>query len=363
MSDIRFMLAALAYGRRGMGRTGSNPSVGALVVKDGVIVGRGFTQAGGRPHAEPVALFEAGAAARGATLYVTLEPCSHFGKSPPCADAIIAAGISRVVSALEDPNPLVAGQGHGKLRAAGIEVLSGVCAVEARAAHLGHILRVTQGRPMVTLKLAQTADGYAAGGDYDPRLMITGQAANSAVQVWRSLHDAIMVGSGTAREDDPSLTVRIPGANYKPLRVVLDREASLSPRSRLASSAREVPVLVFVGEAADAAKIAALQVLGVEVEVLLLQHGHLDLLAALKALSTRGITRVFSEGGPSVGSALIAQGLADEVLLLSAPKPLGRVGVSALSDAARAQLADSGLYSAAPATHIGSDKLQKFERR
>eukprot|EP01037_Dinobryon_pediforme_P013921 gene13921-14038_t len=333
------------FGRRGMGRTGSNPSVGALVVKDGIVIGRGFTQAGGRPHAEPVALAQAGVAAKGATLYVTLEPCSHFGKSPPCVDAIIQAGIARVVSALEDPNPLVGGQGHDKLWSAGIEVVTDVCAGEARRAHLGHILRVTQNRPMVTLKLAQTADGYAAGGVYDHRLMITGQAANARVQILRSLHDAIMVGIGTALEDDPLMTVRIPGASYAPLRVVLDSEAILNPRSRLAMSAGQVPVLVFVGPAAPPARITVLRGMGVMVENLPLKDGRLDLNAALRALSARGILRVFSEGGPRVAASLIEQGLADEVVLFSSHKPFGREGVPALSAQARDHLADPAFYT------------------
>ena len=362
MNDVAYMLAALSYGRRGMGRTAPNPAVGALLVKDGRVVGRGFTQPGGRPHAEPVAIRAAGAAARGATLYVTLEPCSHFGKSPPCADAIIAAGVARVVSALEDPNPLVAGDGHARLRAAGIEVLSGICADEARRDHLGHILRVTQGRPMVTLKLAQTADGFAAGGRHDPRLMITGQAVNAKVQVMRSLHDAIMVGIGTAAEDDPMLNVRVPGADYRPLRVVLDREARLNPRARLAVSAREVPVLVLTGPDADPARVAALHAMGVEVQALALENGRLSLSAALHALSSRGITRVFSEGGPSIGAALIAQSLADEVVLFTGPKPLGRAGVAALSDEARAVLADGVCYRTLPAARIGGDRMQVFER-
>ena len=360
--DRRLMQAALSYGRRGMGRTASNPSVGALVVKSGIVVGRGFTQEGGRPHAEPVALAQAGEAARGATLYVTLEPCSHFGKSPPCVDAIIQAGIIRVVSALEDPNPLVGGQGHEKLRRAGVEVLVGVCAEEARRVHLGHILRVTQNRPMVTLKLAQTAVGYAAGGVYDHRLMITGQAANARVQILRSLHDAIMVGIGTVLEDDPLMTVRIAGASYAPLRVVLDSEAILNPRSRLAMSARQVPVLVFVGPEAPPARITILRGLGVMVESLPLRDGHLDLSAALRALSARGILRVFSEGGPRVAASLIEQGLADEVVLFSSPKPFGREGVPALSGRARGHLADPASYKLQRTSLVGSDSCEIFER-
>jgi len=362
MNDARFMQAALSFGRRGMGLTAPNPAVGALVVRGGIVVGRGFTQAGGRPHAEPVALRQAGAAAKGATLYVTLEPCSHFGKSPPCADAIIAAGIMRVVSALEDPNPLVAGQGHAKLRAAGIEVVTGICAEAARQDHLGHILRVTQGRPMVTLKLAQTADGFAAGGAYDHRLMITGQAANAKVQILRSLHDAIMVGIGTALGDDPLMSVRIAGAHYAPTRVVLDARAQLGLNSRLVQSADDVPVLVLCGPDAPQTRVEALQKAGVSVEAVPLLEGRLDLLAALRALSERGINRVFSEGGPRVASSLIAQGLADEVMLFTSPKPFGREGVPALAQAARAQLEDAARFHRQHDGWIGNDHFEIFER-
>ncbi len=173
--DTRFMAAALNLARRGLGRVAPNPAVGALIVKDGAVIARGVTAPGGRPHAEVLALRDAGEAARGATLYVTLEPCSHHGRTPPCADAIIAAGIARVVSAVEDPDPRVAGQGHARLRAAGIKVEAGVLAEAAWRTNLGHILRVTEGRPMVTLKLVQTADGFAAGAPGTPRLLITGE--------------------------------------------------------------------------------------------------------------------------------------------------------------------------------------------
>ena len=196
-------------------------------MKDGAVVGRGATAPGGRPHAERIAIAQAGEAARGATLYVTLEPCSHFGVSPPCADAIVEAGVARVVSAMEDPNPLVAGQGHARLRAAGIAVSVGAGAAQARRDHLGHILRVTAGRPCVTLKLAETADGFASGGANDARLRITGPIADLRVQIMRSTHEAIMVGVETALADDPALTVRLPGVDRKPLRVVLDTHLRL----------------------------------------------------------------------------------------------------------------------------------------
>ena len=196
--DERWMAAALAFGRRDLGLSAPNPSVGALIVRDGVLIGRGVTSPGGRPHAEANAIDQAGRAAPGATLYVTLEPCFHEGRAPPCAPAIVAAGLARVVSAIEDPDPRVAGRGHRLLREAGVEVVVGPGARRARRDHLGHILRVTLGRPMVTLKLARTADGFAAGSEHDPRLAITGEAANLRVQVMRAMHDAIMIGAGTA---------------------------------------------------------------------------------------------------------------------------------------------------------------------
>ena len=239
-ADQRFMALALALGRRGLGHTWPNPAVGAVIVKDGVIVGRGWTQAGGRPHAEVEALRRAGEAARGATLYVTLEPCSHHGKSPPCADAIIAAGIARVVSSIEDPNPKVAGAGHARLRAAGIAVEIGVGAGEARRDHAGHISRMRDRRPHVMLKLAVSADGKAGASGRRP-LAITGEAARDRVHLLRAQSDAIMIGVGTALADDPMLTCRLSGmAGLSPVRIVLDSALRLPPSSRLARSAREV---------------------------------------------------------------------------------------------------------------------------
>ena len=314
-NDDAFMAAALALGRRNLGCAAPNPAVGALLVKDGVVVARGWTAPGGRPHAEIIALQAAGAAARGATLYVTLEPCSHHGATPPCADAIIAAGVARVVSAIDDPNPAVAGQGHARLRAAGVAVDVGAGAAQARVDHMGHILRVTHGRPMVTLKLAQTADGYAAGAAHDPRLHITGAVADAFTHVQRWLHDAIMIGAGTAREDDPLMTIRLPGLEgEKRLRVVLDAKLTLSPRSRLAATARDVPLLVIVGDkvsTADAGEF--MRATGAEVARVSTIDGRLDILAALRLLAARGVSRVFSEGGPAVAESLIAHGLTERL--------------------------------------------------
>lgn len=361
--DLRWMTAALNLGSRSLGLAAPNPSVGAILVKDGAAIGRGTTAPGGRPHAERIAIERAGEAARGATLYVTLEPCSHTGASPPCADAIIEAGVTRVVSAMEDPNPLVAGQGHARLRAAGIAVVVGPGAAQARHDHLGHILRVMAGRPCVTLKLAETADGFASAGAHDARLRITGPIADLRVQIMRSTHEAIMVGVGTALADDPALTVRLPGVDLKPLRVVLETRLCLPERSRLAATAREVPTLVIAGPDAPEEAARRLADLGVQVERVGADTDcRVDLAEALRALAARGITRVFSEGGPRVAARLIGLGLADEVVLITAEKPLGRPGVAALGDEARAALHDPSRYRLHETVAYGADTMRAWER-
>src|SRR5690349_20830608 len=264
-ADQRFMQLALSLGRRGLGRTWPNPAVGAVVVKDGVIVGRGWTQPGGRPHAEPEALRRAGEAARGATLYVTLEPCSHFGKSPPCVDAVIASGIARVVSAIEDPNPEVAGKGHAKLRAAGITVDVGLGAAEAARDHAGHFRRIRDKRPHVILKLAVSSDDKigAAGGK---PVAITGEATRTQVHLMRARSDAILVGIGTVLADDPLLTCRLPGMEARsPVRVVLDRALRIPGDSRLVHSARATPLWVIASETAEAAAATRLGAVGAQV--------------------------------------------------------------------------------------------------
>ncbi len=362
--DARFMAAALALGRRHLGLTAPNPSVGALIVRDGRVVGAGATASGGRPHGETIALAEAGALARGATVYVTLEPCSHHGRTPPCAEALIAAGVGRVVCALVDPDARVAGRGIALLRAAGIEVAVGIGADAARIDHLGHILRVTEGRPMVTLKIARTADGYAAGDEHDSRLAITGEIANRRTHTLRSLHDALMIGVGTALGDDPLLTVRQNGLDQPALRVVLDSHARLPLGSRLVATIPSAPTLVIAGAEAPARNEDELRARGVEVErVNTREDGRLDLNAALAALARRGVTRVLSEGGPTVGSALIRTGLVDEVILLTAQKPLGRPGRPALTADALATLADPSRYGEAPGETYGPDALRRWRRR
>jgi diaminohydroxyphosphoribosylaminopyrimidine deaminase / 5-amino-6-(5-phosphoribosylamino)uracil reductase len=362
-TDTRYMAAALALGRRGLGLCAPNPAVGALIVKDGVILARGWTKPGGRPHAETEALHEAGDQARGATLYVSLEPCSHHGQTPPCTDAIIAAGVDRVVYALDDADPRACGRGAQILTDAGIDVTRGLLAEEARRANLGHFLRVTRERPMVTLKLAVTADSFAAGSACDPRLMITGGPATGLVHLMRAMHDAVMAGIGTIVADDPLLSVRLPGLeDRKPLRVVLDSDLRLPPSTRFAATAAEIPTLAIAGEGASEARAARLREAQVEVvHVPRDQMGRVDLTEVLRLLGKRGLTRIFCEGGPSVAAALIGQGLADDVFIFTAPKPLGRKGVLGLDSMAAAELDDPERYHFVETRMIGADRLTRHQ--
>jgi diaminohydroxyphosphoribosylaminopyrimidine deaminase / 5-amino-6-(5-phosphoribosylamino)uracil reductase len=364
-ADRRFMELALALGRRGQGRTWPNPAVGAVVVKDGVIFGRGWTQPGGRPHAEPEALKRAGEAARGATLYATLEPCSHFGKSPPCADAIIAAGITRVVSAIEDPNPEVAGQGHARLRAAGITVDIGLCAEEAAHDHAGHFRRVRDKRPHVILKLAVSSDDKIGAAGAKP-VAITGEAARARVHLLRAQCDAILVGIGTVRADDPSLTCRLPGMEARsPVRVVLDRALRISGTSQLVHTARETPLWVMtsdLSEAPAAMKLGAAGAHVMRVATTTAPPPGLDLSAVLHALAEKGITRLMVEGGARVASSFVAAGLADEVWLLRGPDAIGADGIAALDALPLSAITQSPAFRARASESLQNDTLTVYER-
>jgi diaminohydroxyphosphoribosylaminopyrimidine deaminase / 5-amino-6-(5-phosphoribosylamino)uracil reductase len=363
-ADRRFMQLALALGRRGQGRTWPNPAVGAVVLKDGVIVGRGWTQPGGRPHAEPEALARAGEAARGATLYVTLEPCSHVGKSPPCADAIIAAGIARVVSAIEDPNPEVAGQGHARLRAAGITVDIGLGATEAAHDHAGHFRRIRDKRPHVILKLAVSSDDKIGASGHKP-VAISGEAARARVHLLRAQCDAILVGIGTVRADDPLLTCRLPGMEARsPVRVVLDRSLRIPGASRLVHSARETPLWVMtssLSEAPAAMKLGAAGAQVIRVATRATPPG-LDLKAVLHALADKGVTRLLVEGGARVASSFVAAGLVDEVWLLRGPDAIGAGGVAALDALPLSAITQSSAFRVRGSEILQSDTLTIYER-
>ncbi|MDF2622000.1 MAG: riboflavin biosynthesis protein RibD [Xanthobacteraceae bacterium] len=333
--DEALMAAALSVGRRELGHTWPNPAVGALVVRETegapVILGRGWTSKGGRPHAEPQAIAQAGEGARGATLYVTLEPCSHHGVTPPCVDAVRASGIARVVAAIEDPDFRVAGRGFSILREAGITVEVGAGAAEARLAHAGHIRRVTEGRPHVMLKLAVSADGKVGLAGRRPAA-ITGEIARGRVHLMRSIYDAVLTGIGTVLADDPLLTCRLPGMEDRsPLRIVLDANLRLLPTSALARSLGTAPLWVIAAEDAPAAPEEMLTAMGVEVmRVRRRPDGGIDLNETLKLLALRGITRVMVEAGPRISTAFLRERLVDEANVFLAPVQLGEGALDAL---------------------------------
>jgi diaminohydroxyphosphoribosylaminopyrimidine deaminase/5-amino-6-(5-phosphoribosylamino)uracil reductase len=364
-ADQRFMTLALTLGRRGLGRTWPNPAVGAVIVKDGVIVGRGWTQPGGRPHAEVEALRHAGEAARGATLYVTLEPCSHFGKSPPCADAVIAAGIARVVSAIEDPNPEVAGQGHARLRANGIVVDVGLGAEDAARDHAGHIRRIRDKRPHVILKLAVSSDEKIGAAGRKP-VAITGEASRARVHLLRAQCDAVLVGIGTVLSDDPELTCRLPGmAKRSPVRVVLDRALRLPGATKLVHSARETPVWVMtsnLSEAPAAMKLGAAGAHVLRVPVTTAPPPGLDLVAVLHALAEKGVTRLLVEGGSRIAASFVAADLVDEVWLLRGPDAIGDDGVAALDALPLSAITGSPRLRQRASETLQPDTLTIYER-
>ena len=361
--DHRFMQLALSLGRRGLGNTWPNPAVGAVVVKDGMVLGRGWTQPGGRPHAETVALRRAGEAARGASLYVTLEPCSHHGKTPPCADAIIAAGIARVICAIEDPNPEVAGKGYARLRAAGIDVVTGVCEEEARRAHAGHIRRIVEGRPHVTLKLAVSLDDKVGLPGRRPA-RITGEETRARVHLMRAMNDALLTGIGTVLSDDPELNCRLPGmAAQSPVRVVLDSSLRLPATSKLAMSAERQAVWVFCDERASADRETSLASQGVIVQRIARAGEALDLGAALQALAVRGITRLMVEAGPRISSAFVRSDLVDEAWIMRGPSSIGPGGIDALDGLELSALTGSQTLHRVSASGVDDDIHHHFERR
>jgi len=364
--DRRMMGAALRLGRRNLGSTRPNPAVGAIIVRyeDGrpVVVGRGWTAEGGRPHAETEALSEAGAAARGATAYVTLEPCAHHGGTPPCSEALVEAGVARVVYAIEDPDPRVAGKGRAILEAAGIAVTAGVLRDDAVRDHAGHIARVTKGRPHVILKLAISADGMI-GRREGERMTITSPPALTAVQAMRAEVDAVAIGIGTVLVDDPRLTVRLAGlAKRSPVRVVLDATARLPLHSKLVATAREVPVVAVTAPEAPAERTDALGEAGVRIMAVGDGSGGVNIEEALKRLAEEGTTRILFEGGSRVASSLVGGDLADEVILFRAPVVVGPDGVRALDGHALSAIERSPRYRQIDAAIVGDDQMRRYLR-
>lgn len=356
------MQLALALGRRGLGRTWPNPSVGSIVVKDGVVLGRAWTHDGGRPHAETQALAQAGEQAKGATLYVTLEPCSHYGKTPPCADAIVAAGVARVVSAIEDPNPDVAGRGHTRIRDAGVALEVGVCAEEARHDHAGHIRRITTGRPHVTLKLALSADEKIGAAGRRP-VAITGEEVRTRVHMFRAQSDAILIGVGTALADDPQLNCRLPGMEPRsPVRVILDRHLRLPRDGYLARTARKHPLWIFSGAGGEPSNATVLAAEGAEIIRAPVSEAGIDLQAVLKELARRGISRLMVEGGAHVAASFVKEDLADEIWLYRSPVTIGPDGVPPLDGLPLSAVTQSPHYRVRASEALGRDTLTIYER-
>ncbi|WP_417587146.1 bifunctional diaminohydroxyphosphoribosylaminopyrimidine deaminase/5-amino-6-(5-phosphoribosylamino)uracil reductase RibD [Pararhodobacter oceanensis] len=360
-ADRRFMRLAVGLGARGLGAVWPNPAVGCVIVNAGRIVGRGWTQAGGRPHAEVHALAQAGEAARGATAYVSLEPCSHHGKTPPCAEALVAAGVARVVSALTDPDARVAGRGHAMLRAAGIDVSEGVEEEAARLANGGFLSRIQRGRPMLTLKLALTLDARIATAAGHSR-WITGPEARRHVHMMRATHDAVLVGAGTARADDPDLRIRDLGITRQPVRIVADSRLSLPPESRLGRSLDQAPLwLLHTAQASEVAR-DMWRAEGAEViECAQDPMGRLDLADALQQLGARGLTRVLCEGGGGLAASLVRGDLVDELAVFSAGHMFGADGTAGLAGLGVDEIPPHR-WALSHSQQVGRDLLHQWRR-
>jgi len=360
--DLGHMRAALALARRRQGVTWPNPPVGCVLVREGRVVGRGATAQGGRPHAEPAALAMAEERARGATAYVTLEPCAHHGGTPPCVEALIAGGVARVVAAVRDPDPRVNGKGLARLGAAGIAVEEGLLAAEAEAVAAGFFSRVRRGRPAVTLKLASTLDGRIATRGGASR-WITGEAARLAAHALRGRHDAILVGVGTVLADDPELSCRIPGfRSLPPVRVVADSLLRTPLSARLAATARQNPTWLLHRAEADPARADALREQGVRLFSVAPASVGLDLRAALAALAEAGITAVLAEGGAALAASLIGSDLVDRLVWFHAPALLGADAWPAALALGIETLSAMPLFVRRHSAAVGNDMLTEFAR-
>lgn len=352
--DTRFMALALSLGRRGQGTVWPNPAVGCVIVRDGRIAGRGWTQAGGRPHAETVALAQAGNLARDATVYVTLEPCAHTGKTPPCADALVRAGVARVVIACTDSDPRVSGAGIAILQQAGIKVETGLLEAEARADHAGFFARIDDGRPMVTLKLASSFDGRIATAAGESQ-WITAPAARRLVHAMRARHDAVMVGGGTARVDDPGLTVRDLGMARQPARIVASTQLDLPLSGQLAQTAAHHPLYLCHAANADGGLVRTWQQLGAISVPCALHRGQIDAADMLQQLGALGLTRIFCEGGGGLAASLLRAGLVDRLVGFSAGVTLGADALPAIAPLGFAHLAQAPRFRLDQVRTIGPD--------
>lgn len=363
-ADRRHMHAALALAARGLGSVHPNPSVGCVLVRDGVVVGRGWTQPGGRPHGETEALRRAGAAARGATAYVSLEPCNHHGKTPPCTEALLAAGVARVVVACEDPDPRVAGSGVRRLRDAGVLVEAGLCAEEAFELNRGFFTRILHGRPLFTLKLATTLDGRIATHTHQSK-WITGPDARAHGHALRASHDAIMVGIGTALADNPDLTCRLPGlAHRSPVRIVVDSRLRLPLTGRLATTAGTVATWVVTREDADPVRAATFADCGIEVlRVPADAAGLPDVARAAGLLGDRGITRVLVEGGSTLAASMLRAGLIDRLEWFRSAAVIGGDGVAAVAPFGVDDLAAAARFERVAVRRCGGDVVESYLRR
>lgn len=360
-SDQRFMHRALALGARGLGQVWPNPSVGCVLVLDGQIVGEGATAQGGRPHGEVVALTMAGQAAHGATAYVTLEPCTHHGKSGPCTEALIAAGVSRVVFAIEDVDPRVAGRAAAQLQAAGIAVETGLLAAQARRAHAGFFKTQEQGLPFVTLKLATSIDGRIATSTGESQ-WITGPEARRHVHAMRASHDAVLVGGGTARADDPQLTVRDLGVTHQPVRVVASAGLDLPLAGKLAATARDIPLWICHGAGVPEMLREVWTGLGaVLIEVDTAHDRRLSARAMLGELAARGLTRIYCEGGGQLAGTLLSDGLVDEMVTYTAGLVIGGDGLAGIAPMGLSKLARAPRFKLLEARAIGDDVLHHWQ--
>ena len=351
------MRLAILMARRGLGRVWPNPCVGCVIVdSSGYVVARGWTQDGGRPHAETVALQTAGENARGGTAFVSLEPCAHHGQTGPCVQALIGAGISRVVSAFEDPDPRVSGRGHAMLRNAGIEVRTGVLELQARAQNAGFLSRVERGRPLVTLKIASTLDGKTALESGESQ-WITGPQAREHVHLMRAQHDAVMTGIGTVLADDPDLSCRLRGIDHsRAVRIVVDTQGRLPGNSKLALSVARQPVWCLTSPAAATKGIA---VSGVRTFELPEGSGGVDLEQGLRLLAAQGLTRIFVEAGARLAASLLRSNLVDQLLWYRAATVMGP-GISAVSNLGNLRLAELPRFRLLETIRLGSDLLETY---